>query len=211
MGEHDDTRAAPTLLPDGLADRSPTTMNLEPVAGPAGSPHDAVFVASFAEFYRIHHGKIAGALAVTFGDAELGREATDEAMTRAFDHWGTVSGHTNPAGWVYRVGLNWGRSWFRKAARRLPWVESTVTELPETADPALREALAGLDDKYRAVVVCRYYFDWSTERTAAALDLPTGTVKSRLHHALAQLRQQLGEDDDPTPNPDHPTTRGTSR
>ncbi len=185
-------------------------------AGPAlaggghGSPPDAVFIASFAEFYRIHHGRIAGALALTFGDAELGREAADEAMTRAFDRWGTVSGHRNPAGWVYRVGLNWGRSWFRRAARRLPWVEADSTELPDTADPALRAALLGLDHKYRAVVVCRYFLDWSTERTSAALDIPTGTVKSRLHHAIAELRRELESTDDADTLPNQ-APQGTDR
>ncbi|MEM7321465.1 MAG: sigma factor-like helix-turn-helix DNA-binding protein [Actinomycetota bacterium] len=151
----------------------------------------AVFVASFAEFYSIHYQKIAASLAMNFGDAELGREATDEAMTRAFQRWGTVSGHDNPAGWVYRVGLNWGRSWFRRAGRRLPWLDRTQTELPETSDPALRDALRHLDHRLRAVVVCRYYLDWSTKQTAAALEIPTGTVKSRLHQALSELRCQL--------------------
>jgi hypothetical protein len=36
---------------------------------------EAIFIASFAEFYRIHHPKIAASLALNFGDAELGREA----------------------------------------------------------------------------------------------------------------------------------------
>lgn len=173
-----------------------------PAPGPANS--DAVFVASFAEFYRVHHARIAGALALNFGDAELGREATDEAMTRAYRDWGTVSGHANPAGWVYRVGLNWGRSWYRRASRRLPWITPDSVELPETADPTLRNALADLDPKYRAVVVCRYYLDWSTERTADALDLPPGTVKSRLHHALAELRRQLEPHDRPADRPTPP-------
>ncbi len=152
---------------------------------------EAVFIASFAEFYDIHHGKIATSLALTFGDVELGREAADEAMTRAFSHWGTVSGHRNPAGWVYRVGLNWGRSWFRRAGRRLPWLEDTSTDLPQTEDPALRKALLRLDYKYRSIVVCRYFLDWSTQQTAEALDIPLGTAKSRLHHALAQLQVDL--------------------
>lgn len=152
---------------------------------------EAIFIASFAEFYRIHHPKIAASLALNFGDAELGREATDEAMTRAFQRWGTVSGHDNPAGWVYRVGLNWGRSWFRRAGRRLPWLDRTEAELPETSDPALRSALQNLDHRLRAVVVCRYFLDWSTKQTSAALDIPTGTVKSRLHQALSELRGQL--------------------
>ncbi len=197
MSDLNDTAPVPELLNAGVDE--PSTGRVVGHVGHVG--HDAVFVASFDEFYRIHHGKIAGALSLTFGDAELGREATDEAMTRAFDHWGTVSGHTNPAGWVYRVGLNWGRSWFRRAARRLPWIESQVTELPDTADPSLRDALLGLDPKYRAVVVCRYFLDWSTERTSAALEIPAGTVKSRLHHALGELRNQL-EPNEPSPSPD---------
>ena len=152
---------------------------------------EAIFIASFAEFYGIHHPKIAASLALNFGDVELGREAADEAMTRAYSQWGTVSGHDNPAGWVYRVGLNWGRSWFRRAGQRLPWLDRNSAELPETSDPALRRALQQLDHKRRAVVVCRYFLDWSTNQTAAALDIPTGTVKSRLHQALAELRTQL--------------------
>lgn len=155
---------------------------------------DAVFVASFAEFYSIHHQKIARSLAMNFGDPELGREATDEAMTRAYQRWGSVSGHDNPAGWVYRVGLNWGRSWFRRTGRRLPWLDNPTTEMPETSDPALADALQELDHRFRAVVVCRYYLDWSTRQTAAALDIPEGTVKSRLSQALSELRDQLEPD-----------------
>jgi RNA polymerase sigma-70 factor (ECF subfamily) len=187
-----------SAVPEGSVGEQPVLMKAGSQAD--RSEPDAVFIASFAEFYEIHHTKIARSLAMTFGDAELGREATDEAMTRAYAHWGTVSGHTNPAGWVYRVGLNWGRSWFRRAGRKLPWLDRTSSELPETSDPALTDALAGLDPKFRAVVVCRYFLDWSTNQTAAALEIPTGTVKSRLHQALSELRHQLGE-----PEPDNPS------
>jgi RNA polymerase sigma-70 factor (ECF subfamily) len=193
MTEHYEGTSRSGLYPPGIIDSSADGYQPEPV-GPTTDQH-AVFIASFAEFYDVHHAKIAQALAMNFGDAELGREATDEAMTRAYARWGTVSGHDNPAGWVYRVGLNWGRSWFRRAGRRLPWLDRSSVDMPETSDPALRQALRALDDKHRAVVVCRYFLDWSTNQTAAALDLPTGTVKSRLHHALAELRVQLDTGD----------------
>lgn len=179
--------------PGALADR-----RIEPSPLPSSCPDSlpsAVFIASFGEFYRIHHHRIATSLALNFGDRELGQEAADEAMTRAYANWGTVSGHDNPAGWVYRVGLNWGRSWFRRAGRRLPWLDRSSAELPPTSDPALGAALADLDAKLRAVVVCRYYLDWSTKQTAAALEIPPGTVKSRLHQALRELRTTL----EPTP------------
>lgn len=183
-------RPKPGLPDSELGDEEPILSITSGLRAVDGGP-EAVFISSFAEFYDIHHGKIAASLALNFGDVDLGREAADEAMTRAFSHWGTVSGHRNPAGWVYRVGLNWGRSWFRRAGRRLPWIEATSTDLPETADPALRTALLRLDHKYRAIVVCRYFLDWSTQQTAEALDIPVGTAKSRLHHALTQLKAEL--------------------
>lgn len=186
---------------DSAENAEPTLLSSSSYRSGADGP-EAVFIASFAEFYNVHHQKIAASLALNFGDVELGREATDEAMTRAFSNWGTVSGHRNPAGWVYRVGLNWGRSWFRRAGRRLPWLDNTSSELPETSDPALRAALLGLDHKYRSIVVCRYFLDWSTQQTAEALDIPIGTAKSRLHHALAMLRAELEPDGSDSPDQD---------
>jgi len=149
---------------------------------------------SFDAFYATTYSDVARALSITLGDAGWGREAADEAMTRAFDRWDDVAQYANPGGWVYRVGLNWARSWHRKLNRRLPWAADTVA-LPTTHDTSLDEALADLDMKYRAVVVCRYLLDWSTAETATALDLPTGTVKSRLSTGLAQLRSRLDEPD----------------
>lgn len=194
------TVPASPARPDGAEAEELTLLPAEHPS-PSSTMPEAVFIASFAEFYRIHHPKIAASLALNFGDQELGREAADEAMTRAYARWGTVSGHDNPAGWVYRVGLNWGRSWFRRAGRRLPWLDRSSSELPETSDPALGAALQQLDQKLRAVVVCRYYMDWSTKQTAAALEIPSGTVKSRLHQALGELRARLepAEDTDSYP------------
>jgi RNA polymerase sigma-70 factor (ECF subfamily) len=52
-------------------------------------------------------------------------------------------------------------------------------------------ALAELDVRQRAVVVCRYLLGWSEAETAAALSTPIGTVKSRLHRANRHLSQRL--------------------
>lgn len=152
-------------------------------------------VASFEAFYAAHYPDVVRALSLTLGDSQWGREAADEAMTRCYDRWADVSTYDNPAGWSYRVGLNWARSWHRKLARRLPWSDDGVT-LPSTPDPALADALATLDLKYRSVVVCRYLLDWSTEETASALGLATGTVKSRLSTGLEHLRTQLDSPED---------------
>ena len=49
--------------------------------------------------------------------------------------------------------------------------------------------LATLGDTHREAVILRFVDDLSIEEIAAALDVPPGTVKSRLHHAVANMRQ----------------------
>lgn len=145
----------------------------------------------FEAFYNKAYGSVARALGVTLGDADLGREAADEAMARCFARWSTVQAYDNPAGWVYRVGLNWARSLRIKLNRRrtLPTPDSVP---PATVtDPVIQQALQELDLELRAVVTCRMLLDWSTEETATALHLRPGTVKSRLHRALGLLETKL--------------------
>jgi RNA polymerase sigma-70 factor (ECF subfamily) len=57
----------------------------------------------------------------------------------------------------------------------------------------LMKALSALDTKYRSVVVLRYFSELSCEEIAQAVDIPLGTVKSRLHHALKSLRTIYAE------------------
>jgi DNA-directed RNA polymerase specialized sigma24 family protein len=146
----------------------------------------------FEAFYREGYADIARALTATLGDFDLAQEATDEAMVRAFVRWERIRSYDNPGGWVYRVGLNWARSARRRLTRSLPFHERRVVE-PPTSDPAPFAALADLDLSLRAVVVCRLLLDWSVDQTASSLRLKPGTVKSRLHRAIAQLERTLGE------------------
>ena len=151
----------------------------------------------FEAFYRSAYGSVASALAYTLGDVDFGAEAADEAMARAFARWATVRTLANPVGWVYRVGLNWARSVLRRLHRRPQEQRLAVAVEPATvADVELRQALLALDVSLRSVVVCRYLFDWSVEQTAGALGLRAGTVKSRLHRAMALLEARLAEPGD---------------
>jgi RNA polymerase sigma factor (sigma-70 family) len=146
----------------------------------------------FTRFYDESRNRVARGLALTLGDVDLAEEAADEAMARAYERWPHVRSLDNPGGWAYRVGLNWARSVLRR--RRLRGQElydPGSTELPAMVDPAVHRALAELDVNHRAVIVCRFFLDWSVEDTAAALGTRPGTVKSRLHRATNQLRARL--------------------
>lgn len=146
----------------------------------------------FPDFYRVHHQPIFRALAGTLGDADLAREATDEAMTRAFQRWSKVAEYDNPPGWVYRVGLNWALSRLRKKKReRLSDAPPDRGITEAFGDPDVEAALMALPVESRSLVVLRHLLDWSYDEIAAALDIPVGTAKSRLHRILNELRKTL--------------------
>ena len=148
----------------------------------------------FEDYYRANRDHLTRALVLSLGSLELGRDAAAEAMTRTFQHWRKVRRYANPMGWSYRVGLNWGRSRRRKQAREVAMAGSgpIVFDHPQL-DRRLDDALGALPIGQRAVVVLRYYLDWSVADIAAALGLPAGTVKSRLHRALAALQHEMGD------------------
>jgi RNA polymerase sigma factor (sigma-70 family) len=150
---------------------------------------------AFEAFYRAHVDRVYRALAVTLGDPQLAREATDEAMVRSYAHWGRLRTLDNPGGWAYRVGLNWATSWWRKRRRErsLPAAGHLFVPPPDPAATAARQALAGLAVPMRAVVVCRVLLDMSTVETASLLGVAEGTVKSRLSRGLSILRLALAE------------------
>jgi RNA polymerase sigma-70 factor (ECF subfamily) len=153
---------------------------------------------SFESFYAATADRVYRALAVTLGDSHLAREATDEAMARAFVRWRQVATVENPGGWVFRVGLNWATSWRRKLRREraLPEAEHglpvVIPAEPDGTDAMA--ALARLGVAARAVVVCRVLFGLSTIETAKVLHVAEGTVRSRLSRAMTVLRRELTEE-----------------
>jgi RNA polymerase sigma factor (sigma-70 family) len=156
---------------------------------------DHAAVEPFEAFYRAHVDRVYRALAVTLGDPQLAREATDEAMARSYAHWSRLRTMDNPGGWAYRVGLNWATSWWRKRRRErgLPAARDSSVAPPDPAGTAAQQALAQLALPMRAVVVCRVLLDMSTVETASLLGVPEGTVKSRLSRGLSILRIALAE------------------
>ncbi|HCB36767.1 MAG TPA: hypothetical protein DEP66_00715, partial [Acidimicrobiaceae bacterium] len=151
---------------------------------------------SFNDFYAERRDQLARALSLYFGNEDLGAEAADEAFARAYERWPAVSQHPNPYGWVYVVGMNRARSVLRRrvVARDKQPLLAADAEHARSADAVdldTKAAVARLRPAWRAVVIARFYMGWSVSETAEALDVKTGTVKSRLSRALDQLRADL--------------------
>jgi len=148
----------------------------------------------FEDFYRAERASILRAVAYALDDADLGVEATDEAMARAYERWHEVGAMANPAGWVFRVAVNHGRNRVRRRLlerRKPPPPDRDRPDLEGVGDPTLVRALTRLPVDQRTVIVLRYHLDWSIDAIAGALECAPGTVKSRLHRGLQRLETML--------------------
>lgn len=149
----------------------------------------------FVEFYGLWRDPLRRSLALAIGDVAIADEAVDEAMTRAAMLWEKIRTYDKPEGWVYRVALNWARGVFRRRRYEIVGNLDPDRHSAETVFPDLDvvEAVGRLPWRFRTVVVARYYLDWSTRQVANSLNVPEGTVKSRLSRALSRLARELGD------------------
>lgn len=149
----------------------------------------------FSTFYADNIDSLARALTATLGDAQVAQEAAQEAMARACERWRKISGYDNPAGWCYRVGLNWATSRWRKRRREvLDFSDVRHVARPDVAmslDDGLERALLRLPIEQRAVIVLRLVQDLSISEVAEALNIAEGTVQSRYSRGLTKLRRDL--------------------
>jgi RNA polymerase sigma-70 factor (ECF subfamily) len=134
-------------------------------------------------------------------DAE---DMTQETFIRAFRALPRfeIREATSFEAWLYRIAVNACRSRMRrKWYQALPWPEPAPEVVAEPDEQPERlviqgeqrgrilEAINSLDEKHRLVIILRYYAGLSNEEIARTLEIPSGTVRSRLHVA----RQRLGE------------------
>ena len=108
-------------------------------------------------------------------------------------------------GWAYRITSNKCRDWIRRRRRRRRADEVYAEQAGGSRNDSfnadeqatgLKEALARLPGRDRAILSLRYQEGFGTAEIADILRIPTGTVKSRLHHARKRLRNYLEETSD---------------
>lgn len=146
----------------------------------------------FSVFWSDERDRLCRVLTVAVGDPQLAAEAVDEAMARALERWGIVGSYDDPTGWVLRVARNWATSWHRKWKRRptRPVQALDRAETDSVPDVDVLDALHALPELDRLLLGLRYGLDWPVGRVAAALEMPEGTVKSRVSRVLQRLRDQ---------------------
>jgi RNA polymerase sigma-70 factor, ECF subfamily len=150
-----------------------------------------------AAFQRLTQARLERAYrlaSILLRDQSEAEDAVHDAAVRAWQRWDDLRDHAAFDAWFDRIVVSSCRD---RARRRLPGsIDVLDVEPAAPAEPGfpaperdgLRRALAALDPDHRAVVVLRYVEDLSVPAIAARTGQREGTVKSRLHYALRQLR-----------------------
>ncbi|HSG42900.1 MAG TPA: sigma-70 family RNA polymerase sigma factor [Anaerolineales bacterium] len=157
---------------------------------------------AFSELVRVH---AQGVLNVTYrmcGNAQISEDAAQEAFIRAWQNLSSYRPQTSLRNWLYRIAVNAATDMLRKEKRILPDdigdlnltdgrlnPESQASQNERTA--LVQMAIRSLPDASRAVLVLREYEEPTYQEISSTLDIPVGTVMSRLNYARKLLKAKL--------------------
>ncbi len=155
---------------------------------------------AFAQLYEAYKNLVYRTAYLLLDDPAEAQDALQETFLQAYRALNSYDpGRGAFSTWLYRITVNHCLN--RRRARR-PQVRLDPTQLEAIASPVdlegeisenlqLQRALEHLSEKLRVVVVLRYFLDPSYAEMAEVLEIPLGTVQSRLNQALQNLRRAL--------------------
>jgi len=169
---------------------------------------------SESEFLEKHAGLVYNLALRLLGKAQDAEDLAQDSLLRALKALPGFRGESSLSTWVYRITLNTWKNRVRSEKRRGLWRMISLNlftgeeqdEEPafKAEDPppdsglegsereaAVQRALLELDEESRAVIVLREMEGQSYQEIAEALEIPEGTVKSRLSRAREALREKL--------------------
>jgi RNA polymerase sigma-70 factor, ECF subfamily len=152
-------------------------------------------VSDLEALFRAHWPRAYRAAYLVVHDAAAAEDIAQEAFLAAVRALDRFDRRRPFAPWLHRIAVNRAIDWARarELRREVELVEPPSVSPPEPPHDAERLAagLASLAPDHRAVIVMRYLLDYSPGEIAKLLDLPRGTVNSRLRRGLDRLGEQL--------------------
>jgi RNA polymerase sigma-70 factor, ECF subfamily len=150
---------------------------------------------ALAEIYAAHWADAHRAAYLVVHDAAAAEDIAQDAFLAAVDALDRFDRRRPFGPWLHRIVINRAIDWGRREALRRK--AGDPDELPATAAPGeaiggeLVPALAQLPPEQRAVIVLRHLLEYTPGEIARMLELPRGTVNSRLRRGLDQMRDLI--------------------
>ena len=126
-------------------------------------------------------------------------DVTQETMLKAIEKIGTYESKAKFSSWLIAIATRLVIDGHRRSKREQRWLheEQSIRALQyETIQrmndwPAVLHAIGQLTEALRAPLLLKHYYGYTQDEIAEILDIPSGTVKSRLHTGLKLLRKEL--------------------
>jgi RNA polymerase sigma-70 factor (ECF subfamily) len=162
--------------------------------------------AAFSELVLKYQDRLLNAVTYISGSRDAAEDVVQDAFVQAYTKLHSFGGNSAFYTWLYRIAINAAISRRRKRkgetsidARHDERGVEPSDNLEGAEDRVLREeragqvqaALAALSAEHRMILVLREMEDCDYDQIAEILDVPVGTVRSRLHRARLQMREQL--------------------
>ena len=157
---------------------------------------------AFEQFWLPHRSRVWRLAARLAGSVDLADDLTQEISLRAFQGFGTFRDGAAGYTWLYRIAVNVVlRHRERLAIDTVPW--DSASDVPDSSmtphaailqaeiRPIIWAALDRLPEEQRTTIILSVYEELKYREIAAVLEIPLGTVKSRLHIGMARLREEL--------------------
>lgn len=128
------------------------------------------------------------------GRGDLAEDLLQETFVQALRGIDRLGEVTSQRAWLFTIARNVGISALRRRRYVAVLSDEMAVAPAVVSDPRLermRTAIDRLPDKLRETLDLRLRHDLSYEEIAQVLSIPVGTVRSRLHHAVRQLRDEL--------------------
>ncbi|MFZ5824400.1 MAG: RNA polymerase sigma factor SigY [Bacillota bacterium] len=152
---------------------------------------------ALARLLQMHYLSVKKYLVTVTFDRNLSEDLTQETMIRAIQRIGQFGGRSRFSTWLIAIATNLYMDWLRKQKRERRLEEDAIQSLllrPADVDPEgeVRELLDRLHQLPRDVslpLILKHYYGYTYEEIAGWMDLPVGTVKSRIFNAIRSLRK----------------------
>jgi RNA polymerase sigma-70 factor, ECF subfamily len=153
-------------------------------------------VPDFEALFRAHWPRAYRAAYLVVHDAAAAEDIAQEAFLSATRALGRFDRRRPFGPWLHRIVVNRAIDWARARALRPEARDEQELAAPEIPPNSLSEevvaALGALSPEHRAVIVLRHLLEYTPGEIAELLELPRGTVNSRLRRGLDQLGERLG-------------------
>ncbi|WP_438448497.1 RNA polymerase sigma factor SigY [Gorillibacterium sp. sgz5001074] len=129
-------------------------------------------------------------------------DLAQETMLRAMEKIRLYNGQSKFSSWLITIGTRLYIDSLRKRKRELRWQEEqeqSLRKLRWQAEyggsewPDVLDALGVMPEEIRLPIILKHYYGYAYEEIAGMMDIPPGTVKSRIHNGLKSLRKELSE------------------